>query len=194
MNRITLPITAICLVLGTSSAFAEDRGVSSLGAKNEYVRLLNASKFIENYKEMASVSARVFAARAQGSDKGYARFMKVVSTADLSDIDGCLVKLYANQGVTSADADEVSSFYESPLGAKVLRLSQQMLIGDLERGYHAPPPANSFTADEQQKIIDAYQSPALSHYNRKIASRDFGLGVSKCLATSKAVKQSGIKF
>jgi hypothetical protein len=193
MTKLFLSISVACLALALN-ALAEESPVSLSTSTNQYNRLLSASKLVENYKEMASVSARVFAARAQGSDKEYAKFMKVISTADLSDIDGCLVNLYPNQGLTEAEATEVSSFFESSLGTKILRVSQQMLIGDIERGYHVPPPTDILADEERQKVKDVYQNTAFNKYNRTVASREFSSGITRCLAASRAVQRSGIKF
>lgn len=194
MTKLILSIFVVCLALGVFNALAEESTASSVSVTSEYNRLLSASKFVENYKEMAVVSARVFAARAQGSDKEYARFMRVISTADLSDIDGCLVNLYSNQGLTVDEATEVSLFFESAIGTKILRISQQTLIGDIERGHHVPPPADSFTDEDRLKARDVYQNAAFSKYSRMVAGPKFMMGITRCLVASRAVQRSGIKF
>jgi glycosylphosphatidylinositol transamidase (GPIT) subunit GPI8 len=64
---------------------ASSHGQGTATDRSPYDDLLEATRFVQNYRETAEVSAKVFGARAQGSDKEYATFMAKVAKADLHD-------------------------------------------------------------------------------------------------------------
>lgn len=84
---------AIC-VLAVHSA----SGQAILPSDGDYLKLLRATRFVENYKQAAVLSAQVFAARGQGTGVEYAQAMGKVAKADLSSADSCIVSVYSTQG------------------------------------------------------------------------------------------------
>ena len=160
----------------------------------DYLRLLQASRNVEQFKQVAAVSARIFGARGQGSDKEYAQLMGVIATADLSDADQCLVGLYRGQELTREDVATLISIFESPLGAKLLEHSERMLLAALERGGPQPLPPDAFTEDEKRGLQQIRENPAFLKYGRVTANQRFATGMIDCIGQSDAVKKSGIRY
>src|SRR5271155_2951605 len=96
-------LAAIPILILSSGAFAQGQ---SGAARTPFDELLEVTHFIKNYKESAAVSAGVFGARAQGSDREYAAFMARVVNADLSDLQACMSRAYAAGPLTQSDAKE----------------------------------------------------------------------------------------
>ena len=193
MKRIR--IIAICIL----TAFAETAESGQLIASDDkaddpFVQLVKATRFVANYKESAIVSAKVFGARAQGSDKEYAGFMAKVVSADLTDIQDCMSRVYAAGPLTSTDAESLVAIFKSPIGTRVLDLSQSMVIADIERGIHKPPDPSVLTEAERRELAMLYQTPVFARYNALVTSQLFSVAVGACLALSKVAKESGIKF
>jgi hypothetical protein len=182
----------LAFLTALAGSSAQSQGVAD-SAADPHTRLLKASRFVENYKEMAAVSARVFGARGKGSDKELAHFMSVVSTADLSDVTGCLVALYRAQ-LTREEVATVVTILESPLGEKVIEQSQRMLLADIERGSHQPLGADAFTHEEKRELLEIRQNASFRKYMTMTADRAFGAGTMQCIGQSEAVKKAGIRF
>lgn len=191
MKHLNRLVIVVVLLLSASLAQAQD--AAEIPA-SEYLRLIKATRFIENLKEMAEVSSKVFGARGQGSDDDYARFMSIVATADLSDVSDCIVAVYKTQELSRHDIVTLVSFFESPLGVKLLEQSQKMIIADIEQGSHQPTPPDVFTEEEKQGIQEIQQNTAYQKYALMTADREFHSGIMKCIAESSAVKKAGIKF
>ena len=155
---------------------------------SEYIRLLRATRFVENFQESAAVTARVLNAREQGNDNKYARFMSIVAKADLSDTTDCMVGVYRAQGLTHDDVIKISSFFESPLGIKLLTRSQQMAITDIERGSHQPPPQNVFNEEERKMLAEKLQNPSIRKYGSITGNKEFSASMFKCITESSTVK------
>lgn len=181
--------------LTSAGVFAQD--MNSAGAAQDiYMQLVDATNFIANYKEMAAVSAEVSAARGQGSDAEYAKVMTNMARSDISDIKGCVARAYSNPPITSEDATELVATFKSPVGKKMLSLSQAMLINYIRHGSpQGPDPAalNSFSDKERQQLIEIRQSPSFVHYNQLIGSDGFKANLGRCIMQSRAFRQSGIK-
>jgi hypothetical protein len=184
----TITVTALTLI----APLALGQYLTEVPRTADYARLLKATKFVENYREMAAVSARVFGARGQGSDKEYARAMAVVSTADLSDTEGCLVGVYRSQSLTKQDITALVSVFESPLGIKLVQISQRKLVTDLERGSVQPFPAGAFTEEEKRQIVALQQNASFRKYSLISANPAFAASVARCIIESKALKNAGI--
>lgn len=161
---------------------------------SEYLRLLKATKYIENYKEAAAVSARVFNARGEGNDKEFARFMNIVATSNLSDVRACMADVYKTHDLTHKDVINLISIFESPLGVKILDQSKRMMIADIEQGNHQALPTNLFTDKERHEMEKMQQNASYRKYGLMTANREFAKGMMKCITESSAVKKAGIKF
>jgi hypothetical protein len=143
---------------------------------------------------VAAISARVFAARAQGSDKEYAQLMSVIATADLSDANECLVALYSGQDLTREDVAALISIFESPLGRKLLGESERMLLAAIERGGQQPMAPDAFTEDEKRGLQQVRENPSFLKYGRMTANQRFATGMIDCIGKSDAVKKSGLTY
>jgi hypothetical protein len=192
MNRSFYLIVALILIL--VPVWASGQLLVDIPDAADYVRLLNATKFVGNYKEMAAVSARVFGARNQGSDKEFSRAMAVIAAADLTDAEGCLIGVYRTQDLTRQDIVSLVSLFESPLGVKLLQQSQRKLIADVERLSIQPFPANVFTEEEKREIVALQKSVPFRKYSLMSVNREFVAGMIRCITQSRAVKDAGIKF
>ena len=160
----------------------------------DYLRLLHASRNVAQFKQVAALSARIFGARGQGSDKDYAQLMSVIATADLSDADECLVGLYRSQELSREDVAALISIFESPLGAKLLEHSERMLLAALERGGPQPMAPDAFTEDEKRGLQQIRENPSFLKYGRITANQRFATGMIDCIGQSDAVKKSGLKY
>ena len=191
MARLLRAICALAVALATWPAAAQK---AAEVAAADYLRLLHASRNVEQFKQVAAVSARVFSARGQGSDKDYARLMSVIAGADLSDADECLVGLYRSQDLTRDDVAALISIFESPLGLKLLEQSERMLLAAIERGGQQPMPPDAFTEDEKRGLQQIREHPSFLKYGRMTANQRFATGMIDCIGQSDAVKKSGIKY
>jgi hypothetical protein len=196
MKRYLIHVCALFVALSPAMLSAQSMKDSSAG-DDIYVQLVDATHFIDNYKEMAAVSAQVFSVRNQGSDRQYAQFMAFMAHADLSDIKACVAKNYADQMMTEGDARELVEIFKSPIGEKILRLSQQMVIDDIRHG--APQGAdvsglNALSSEDRQQLLEIRSTPSFVHYGQVTTSSAFRAGVGHCLLGSKAAKASGMKL
>ena len=188
-----VPRTAIAVAIFLSASPSQAQGDIPVPT-TEYRRLLEATQFVDNYKKTAAVSARVFAARGQGSDKQYAAFMGVVAKADLSDIGGCLVDVYKTQNLSQQDVSSLIAFFESTLGQKLLLEGRRMMEADIERGSHQALAADAFTEEEKRGINEVQKTEWYMKYARMTADRGVAAANMNCIVQSHAVKSSGIKF
>jgi len=189
--RRSLSVSAVVL-LALTTPIALGQFAPGVPSTDDYVRLLKATKYVETYKEMAAVSARVFGARGLGSDKDYARLMAVVAKADLSDAESCLVGVYRSQDLTKQDLIMLLSIFESPLGIKLTQASQRKLISDLERGSVQPFPTDAFTEDEKREIMALRQNNAFRKYSLIGANPAVAKSMLSCILESRDVKSAGI--
>lgn len=83
---------------------------------------------------MSAVSARVFGARAQGSDREFAAFSAKVLVAYLTDYRGCMSRAYAVGPLTEADARELTRIFRTPAEERWNVIAQQSLISAIETG------------------------------------------------------------
>jgi hypothetical protein len=190
MKLIFIATVLVLSALVSTAARAE----VSTPIEAPFDQLLEASRFIPNYKETAAVSARVFGARAQGSDKEYAAFMAKVAKADLTDLQTCLSRAYAAGPLTANDAEELVQIFRSPIGVRLLGLSQQMAIADIERGSHKQLDPSILTDSERRELALVYQKPVFARYSAFIISQTCAESTRTCLASSKVAKENGIKF
>ena len=192
MTRLfALGLSALLLALAAPAAHSKGGGDIPT---SDYLRLLKASKIIESYQKSAAVSAQVFSARNQGSDKQFARFMGVVATADLSDVDGCMINMYKTQNFSQQDITYLISYFESPLGVKVLAQGLRVRIANIRTGRNDPLPQNIFTETEKHKLMEVTQNPSYQKYGMMVSSRNWAVGLVNCIGHSAAVKKAGIVF
>jgi len=194
MKKLIALIALCCLAIAPATVGAQSAGNLTGGIVADYARLAKATRFVENYKEMAAVAAKVLAARGKAKDKEYARFMRVISTADLSDISDCITEVYASQDLGVTDVNELIATFESPLGVKLLKNSQKKVLRDVERGSPSPMPLDTFSEQEKQAMAKLFKRPAFINYSRMVASREFTAGTTQCFKSTKAVKEGGFKF
>jgi hypothetical protein len=185
-------LAVISILMASSAAFAQER--SGVAGHTPFDELLEVTYFIKNYKESAVVSARVLGARNQGSDREYAAFMARVVDADLSDLQACMGRAYAAGPLTVADAEELVRIFQSRIGVRVLDLTQQVVIADIERGFHKPLDVALLGDSERREIALLFQRPVFVRYNAYIASQAQAVSTRACIAASRVGKESGIKF
>lgn len=191
MGRFPRALCALALALAAWPAAGQNAAEVPAA---DYLRLLHASRNVQQFKQVAAVSARIFDARGKGSDREYAQLMSVIATADLSDADQCLVGLYRSGELTREDVATLISIFESPLGAKLLEHSERMLLAALERGGPQPPQPDAFTEDEKRGLQQMRENPSFLKYGRMTANQRFATGMIECIGQSDAVKKSGIKY
>jgi len=175
-------------------AFFAQATESQNTVNNAYIQLLEATRFISNYKQVASISAKVFAARGQGNDREYASLMAKIAVSDLSDIKVCFAGAYSGNALTVEDAQDLVEIFKSPIGSKILDLSQNMLIANIERAAHQSPSPVVLTDIDRKQMIAIYKRPSFTHYGTMLSSPSFGANVKTCLMGSRVVRESGIKF
>jgi hypothetical protein len=159
----------------------------------EFVRLVETSQYVENYRASAVVSARVFGARAQGSDLEYARLMKYVAETDLTDAKPCLAALIGNE-MTPEEAVEVASLYESKVGQKIITLSRRIMKETIERGEVVRLPDDVWATDERPKVAAIYQNEAFRKFHSLGTKRSFMEGNLACYKNALSTKHPGVKF
>lgn len=186
-NRI---LTLLLAATASASGFA----YGETSNDSAYLQLVDATRFIANYKQMAAISAKVFAVRAKGSDKEFASVMATVASADLSDTRQCISQAYASSSLSPTDAKELAEIFRTPIGIKVLDLSQQMLVDDIERGSHKPIDPSLLTEPERKELFQVYQRPVFARYSRLVVGPTFQAAAGACILSSKAIKASGAKF
>lgn len=193
-SRSSLGALVAALLLVAAGVSAQDVGEPT---SKDYLRLIRSSRYFENMKAMAALSARVFGARNQGSDAEVARLWRVVAQADLSDSHECLISLYRFHGYTRGDIAVLVSFFESPLGLKLSDASQRKLLADLERvsagGKPGPFPMDDFTVGEVRAVKELQGNPSYRKWSLGTTSKDFVQGSMKCLMSTKAVQRAGLK-
>jgi hypothetical protein len=196
MKRCVIRVWALFVALFPAMLCAQSMKDVDVG-DDIYIQLVDATHFIDNYKETAAVSAQVFSARNQGSDRQYAQFMAFMAHADLSDIKACVAKAYSGPMMTERDARELVELFESPFGQKILDLSQQMVINDIRHGASQgvdPSAWNALSSQDRQQFLEIRSRPSFVHYGQVTSSPAFRAGIGHCLLGSKAAKASGIKL
>jgi hypothetical protein len=187
--------TAFGLAMALCQAFAQPAPpAAQADGMAAYMRALDASKFVENYQASAVVSARVFGARAQGSDKEYAEYMGYVATTDLSDAKPCLAKLVSLQGFTPAEADEVTAVYLSDLGPRIIEASRKLIREAIEHGRAVPASFEGWSVEDKQRLAVIYQTPSFRSFHMLAARRSFMEGTIACYKTVLSAKHPGVKF
>jgi hypothetical protein len=156
-----------------------------------FLRLVDVTHFIPNYKKMAAVSAKSFAARGQGSDREYASFMDKVASSDLSDIRFCIGQAYMSASLSQTDANELVQLFQTPIGIKSIELSQQMLIEDIQRGLHKPFDPQLLTESERKELAHLSLLPVFVRYSQIVTGSNFQGAVRKCVLASKALRENG---
>jgi hypothetical protein len=194
MRRLLHSLCATALALAALPALAQRAAQVSDVPAADYLRLLHASRNVEQFKQVAAVSARVYGARDKGTDKEYAQLMGVIATADLSDANDCLVNLYRSQELTREDVAELISIFESPLGVKLLEHSERMLLAAIERGGSQPMQPAAFSDDEKRGLQEIRENAAFRKYGAVTANQRFATGMIDCIGQSEAVKKTGIKY
>ena len=159
----------------------------------EFIRLIESSKYVENYQASAEVSARVFAARAQGSDVEYARFMNFIATTDLEDAKPCLAAVFALE-MEPSEAVEAAEIYETSLGQKIISLSRKLLKETIERGQLVQPSAADWTFEERPKVVAIYQNASFRKFHSLGTKRQFMEANLACYKTALSRKHPGVKF
>jgi hypothetical protein len=163
-------------------------------ARTAYLRVLDAAKFVENYQASAVVSARVFGARGQGSDKEYAEFMGYVAATDLSGAKPCLAQLLALQDFTAAEADEVSSIYASELGRRIIDETRKLMKETIEQGRAVSALLEGWSVEDKQRLATVYQTNSFRKFNSLGTMRPFMEGTLACYKTVLSAKHPGVKF
>lgn len=159
-----------------------------------FLRLLDASKFVENYQASAVVSERVFGQRAQGSDKDYARFMGYIAKTDLASVKPCLASLTMKQGLSEAEAVEVAMIFESPIGLKVLQMSQELALQSIEQLRPLQPSFEGWSEEDKGRLTVIHQNVAFRKYSALSSNRAHAQGMFECYKGVLSVKYPDIKF
>ncbi len=154
-----------------------------------FVRLVDVTHFISNYKQMAAVSAKAFAARGEGSNREYARHMEEVASSDLSDIRLCVSQAYMSTSLSQTDANELVQIFQTPIGIRALELSQQMLIEDIQRGSHKPIDMQLLKESERKELAQLSLRPVFVRYSQTVAEPNFQAAVRTCALTSKTLRE-----
>jgi hypothetical protein len=185
---------AMAAALCTGTLLAQEANAASDGV---YEQLLDVTNFLGNYKEMASVSAEVSAARGKGSDPEFSIVMASVARYGISDVKGCMAQAFSEPPITREDAADLIRTFKTPMGQKVLELGQAMLINDIRHGSpQGPDPAlvGALTDRERQELINIRHQLSFVHYGQLMASAGFQRSIGRCLMASKAVRESGVKM
>lgn len=187
--KVAIASTAFVLAQVVTVACA-----ATVGDSEPFLDLLRATRFIEQYKETAAVSARIYAARGQGSDKEFAMFMAKMAQSDLSDVESCMARSYAAGPLTTSDAQELATAFRSPIGVKVLAVSLRWQTANIERGSVQPMDASHLSDGERLELAELHRKPAFARYNTMATSASTAAATRTCLAASKVAKGTGIKF
>ncbi|NHZ89520.1 hypothetical protein F2P45_10910 [Massilia sp. CCM 8733] len=195
MLKTTVRSAALLILTSAgNAALGSETGTIQADPDTAFLQFVDATRFLANYKEMAAVSARVFGARAQGSDSQYAAFMAKVAVADLSDMRGCMGRAYASGSMTSSDAVNLVQIFTSPVGKKVIDISKTMVIDSLEKGTPAPADWSSITPAERAEVVSIYQNPAFQRYGAHVSTPAFQLAIKTCLKSSKVARENGLEL
>ena len=159
-----------------------------------FIRLVEASKSVENYQASAVVSARVFGARAQGSDTEYAEFMGYVAATDLTEAKPCLAFLISKHDITEQEAAEVASVYESAIGIRLVELSRELMKYTIERGRLVQPTADGWSDEDKGKLIAIYQTVSFRKFHALATKRSVMEGSLGCYKAVLSLKHPGVKF
>jgi hypothetical protein len=193
MKTLQTLVAVLATTLATPTVFAQTAS-TEVSDPTPFVELLTATRFIENYKETAAVSARVFAARGQGSDKEYSAFMAKVASANLSDMRLCLAHAYAATSLTIADARELVAIFKTPIGLKVIDLSQRWNLSNITRGSVKPMDASLLSDSERIELSQLYKRSVFARYNSVVAGESIAAATRACLGSSKVAKEADVKF
>ncbi|NHZ63968.1 hypothetical protein [Massilia genomosp. 1] len=185
---------ALLIFIGACNA-ALGSDTSTLQAKPDaaFLQLVDATRFLANYKEMAAVSARVSTKRAQGDQNPYAAFLAKVAVADLSDIRDCMGRAYASGPITPTDAVQLVRIFNSPLGKKVIDITHRSIIAKLDQDAFPRVDWSSVTDDERTEMPSIFENPAFQHYAAVISNPAFEQATMACLVSSKVGKANGFK-
>ncbi len=196
MNKHHLFAAAIAaFILSAATSVSANSPTGNVGMPaSSFLRLVNATQIVENYQYMASVSARVFAARGQGSDKEYAEAMSLAATTDLSGAKGCIATALSGQQLTAAEAAEVSSIFESRVGQRLLNLSRTSTRQSVEQGRMVHPTPEGWTESDRRELAEIYQTPAFRSFSLVSTQRSFAEQMIGCYRSVIHEKHPGAKF
>ncbi len=159
-----------------------------------FMRLIQAAKYVEIYQASAVVSARVFRARAQGSDREYAEFMGYVAKTDLESVKPCLAFLASKHDISEGDAVDVAAFFESPIGVRLLKQSQEVMLQTIEQLRPVQPNFEGWSEEDRGRLIAIYQSVAFRKYSALASNRSFAEGSVGCYKAVLSMKNPGVQF
>ena len=185
------------LIGGSAVAFGAlmPASASATSNGNVYSQLVDAAHFIENYRESAAVSAQVFAARGQGSDADFAKFMASVARYGIADVKDCVAQAFSNPPMTPDDAADLIKIFKSPMGKKILDLGQATMINNIRhmssQGVDAST-VGKFTAEERRDLVEIRRRPSMVHYGQLMGSAVFRSSLGQCIQSSKAARESGL--
>jgi hypothetical protein len=182
----------LMVLLACCKAVAPAHG-SLPASKKSLTELAAAVGFVANYKEVAAVSARVYAKRGQGSDAQTAAVMSKVAASDLTSAEPCIVRVYELPAFTDGEARQLTEFFTSALGSKLLAGSQRMQLASIEALSLQRADASMFTADEKQQLAAIYQTPAFRKYGQMAASRDAARAMLICIYRAAGIDLSGMQ-
>lgn len=185
---------ALLLFFGAcNAALGSDTGTIQAKPDKAFLQLVDATRFLANYKEMAGVSARVSAKRAPSEQNPNAAFLAKVAVADLSDMRDCMGRSYAGGPITPKDAVQLVRMFNSPLGKKVLDITHKGIIASLDKDAYPPADWSSITEEERPQTQAFFENPAFEHYGSLISNPAFEQATTACLAASKVGKANGFK-
>ena len=179
-------------LLPVLAALAASQSPARAQSPADYERLLKATGYLESFQRTAGVAERVFAARAQGSDPEFARFMGIISRADLAPIRSCVAAVYRQGGFTKAEVLRLVEIFESPLGAKLRDQSEQILAKAYETGALQKPDFSTFSASEIQQVAALNEEDAFRKYGRHAARPETSRAIMGCMLELDEVQRSGL--
>lgn len=158
-------------------------------SESDYVGVLRATRFVESYQEMS----RAVVARGDESDPDFARVMERISKADLSGADSCVTHVYRLQDFTGAELQELTAFFTSPLGQKLLSAAQQVMLSSVESRSESPRAPVQFTDDEKTALAGMQKETAFRKYADMTANPAASRAMSLCIARAAGVPQSDLQ-
>jgi len=126
--------------------------------------LLTANHFIQNYQEQSAAMARVFGARAQGSDREFAAFSAKVAAADLTHYRGCMSKAYAAGPLTEADAIELARMFRTPAEEHLNAITERSAIANIEAGSNRGTDLSLLSDSDRRQVAVDRNSPLYARY------------------------------
>ena len=177
----------LCMAtLAAGAAFAQSPPPAASEA--ELRQLLRATRFLDDYKASAAASAKVLAARGQGKDAAAAAILNKVATADLSPSEPCIARIFAMRGFTGAEATELTAFFASPLGRKVIDETQRAQLRNIAAMSSQPTASTAFSEQETRDLQAAYQRTSFRKYAAMATDPAAGQGFNQCIYAVVGVK------